>query len=397
MGMAHQMEITSYQNQGHHSFSILVLTMKFSIIFVVLSCSISRITMNFACYKGDESGCGAGKSCLFDKPSGTCGTTCETGVTASTDLKLKADIGIPDLPCDTIHALGDLASMEDRLCTSANACPEGYLCEYTATKTTCVEKGTHVAGAMEITNGEPTCYLDPANTPHPINTDTLLLCTKFLILTQSGSPAIQTLMTIKNTYDPTSKATSHKPIVPTGEPPVLDVTKDGKIAYYVTQDGKKVSDGKGGFVTAYTEMTKDTSSEMTKDTSSETTKSVTGSNPTTIEDLVVDGVTKDGKNAYYVTKNGKKISDGKGGFLTAYTEMIGTGTGTGTGSETTKSVTGSNPTTIEDLVIHGVTKDGKNAYYVTKNGKKIPDGKGGFVTAYTKMTSTGTGTGSETT
>jgi len=48
-------------------------------------------------------------------------------------------------------------------------------------------------------------------------------------------------------------------------------------------------------------------------------------------------------------------------------------------------------------VIHGVTKDGKNAYYVTKNGKKIPDGKGGFVTAYTKMTSTGTGTGSETT
>merc|ERR1711982_36650 len=129
----------------------------------------------------------------------------------------------------------------------------------------------------------------------------------------------------------------------------------------------------GGFVTAYTEMTKDTSSEMTKDTSSETTKSVTGSNPSTIEDLVVDGVTKDGKIAYYVTKDGKKISDGKGGFVTAYTEMT-----KDTSSETTKSVTGSNPTTIEDLVIHGVTKDGKNAYYVTKNGKKISDGKGGF-------------------
>jgi len=337
------------------------MTMKFTIILLVLSCSISRITCTFECYKS-HAGCQDGQSCTFTSTSG-CTAECGSGAaeSATATKKLKQDLGIPDLPCDTILNLEDFASLDGRLCTTNHACPTGYICQYTTTETKCVPIEKHVAGAIETPANVPTCYLDPSDSPPTAPIHPWLLCPKFLLSTGD------TLMTVKNTYDPTSTApakTSTTKTVPTQDSstnnvPVLDVTKDGQQAYYVTKDGIRVPDGKGGFVTAYTEITKSTDSEIKK--------SSTGSN--NVPTIPVLDVTKDGKKAYYVTKDGVRISDGKGGFVTAYAKMT-----TGTGSEATTNL------------FLDVTKDGKEAYYVTKDGVKIPDGKGGFVTAYTEMT-----------
>jgi len=333
--------------------------MKFIICFLVISCSINRITCkNYPCARGKQACPDSHPSCNFAAGTGggnDCVVNCYEAVPETTGKTLKEYLRLPDFECSDILGMTSLTGMDSSQCDMYHACPATHICAYKSDKSVeCVERGKHQNGKIEVSGTLYICYADPSATPvdllgwYAIENK----CKEFYSTYDNGATTIVT-----------TEVTT-----PTGTKPVVTYAHGSKVFSVATTNSetKKPHPSDG----PHPNSTTGDSSHPTN--SSKTNKpdpnSTTGDGSKTNKpDASRTGVTKNGKKSVYVTDKDKKVvTDKNGKPVTEYVDI----------GETTKL-------TIIDNTATGATKDGKKSVYVTDKDKNIVTDKNGkFVTEY---------------